>query len=72
MKTPGFTADASIYRNKGQYKMVRSPSSLSGRSSLYQAGSIQPAALSAACWSNCYCCGKIGNSGCCQKCDECT
>jgi len=57
MNLPGFTADASIYRNKGQYQMVRSSVSLSGKTGVYQSGSIKPAAHD--CGFNCVMCAYI-------------
>ena len=68
MKLPGFTADASIYRNKGQYQMLGSPVSLSGKTSVYQAGGITPAGNN--CDFNCIMCGlsRDPNSDWCTYC----
>ncbi len=72
MRTPEFTAEASLYKTSGHYHVVGA-----GAISTVQVvpqqmeSAVLALAVGNPCRGACKCCGVFGYPGCCSRCDDC-
>ena len=68
MRTPGFTAEASLYQADGHYQMIRQPVGLEGRQAVIPQQRARMRFIDP-CWSECWLCELLGLPSYCLQCD---